>query len=62
MLEESLVVSQHRMYSVQFESAKEKYQRMIAAFPNIFQKVPSVYIASYLGVSPETLSRVKSMK
>jgi len=31
----------------------------LATRPYIIQRVPSIYIASYLGVSPETLSRIK---
>ncbi|MBP1613820.1 MAG: hypothetical protein H6Q13_1268 [Bacteroidetes bacterium] len=61
-IENSLITSQHRMYSMQFETARERYERMIHDFPTIIQRVPSVYIASYLGVSPETLSRVKGFK
>jgi|WetSurMetagenome_2_1015567.scaffolds.fasta_scaffold254938_2 CRP-like cAMP-binding protein len=58
-LEESLIISQHRVYSIQFETAKERYDKLLAAYPTIIQRVASIYIASYLGVSPETLSRIK---
>lgn len=61
-LEESLIVSQHRMYSQMFETAYERYNNILHKFPQIIQRVPSIYIASYLGVSPETLSRMKSQK
>jgi len=58
-LDESLVISQHRVYSLQFETAKQRYDKLLATRPYIIQRVPSIYIASYLGVSPETLSRIK---
>jgi CRP-like cAMP-binding protein len=59
-LEESLIVSQHRLDSLQFETAQEKYDNFIKNFPQLILQVPSVYIASYLGITPETLSRVRA--
>ena len=60
MLEGSLIISQHRLDSLQFETAHERYQRLLRDIPSIVLRVPSVYIASYLGITPETLSRVRS--
>ncbi len=45
-----------------FMSAKEKYDLLIATYPTIESKVKLGYIASYLGISQETLSRVRSQK
>ncbi|MFV0290491.1 MAG: Crp/Fnr family transcriptional regulator [Mangrovibacterium sp.] len=41
-------------------SAKEKLSDLLIDTPNIFQEAPAMHIASYLGVTPETLSRIKS--
>lgn len=38
---------------------EEKYQYFIASFPNVFNRVPLHMVASYLGVSRETLSRIR---
>jgi len=38
----------------------ERYQRLIDESPNILQTLPQKYIASYLGISPESLSRMKA--
>lgn len=51
---------QHRVLDAISYSAEEKYQNFISRFPDIFYRIPLHMIASYLGVSRETLSRVRS--
>ncbi|WGQ10775.1 hypothetical protein QG516_03790 [Pedobacter gandavensis] len=41
-------------------TAKERYKELIAKHPNIAKRVPLLYIASYLGNTPESLSRVRA--
>ncbi|WP_196896092.1 Crp/Fnr family transcriptional regulator [Aureivirga marina] len=43
---------------VQF-SASENYNQLIKEQPNLLQRVPLAYIASYLGIAPESLSRIR---
>lgn len=43
-------------------SAKEKYEGLFKTHPEIIQRVPLKYIASYLGITIETLSRVRGKK
>ncbi|GHE23707.1 hypothetical protein GCM10017764_06750 [Sphingobacterium griseoflavum] len=43
-------------------SAEERYARYFASFPNHFNEVPLQYIASVLGMTPETLSRIRAKK
>jgi len=59
LLELSLLISQRRMYSMLFETARERYNNFMKVTPFLINRVPSMYIASYLGITPETLSRVK---
>lgn len=40
-------------------SAEEKYLDLLKRFPEVFQRVPQYLIASYLGVKPQSLSRIK---
>ena len=40
-------------------TSEEKYQAFIDAFPDVFRRVPLHMVASYLGVSRETLSRIR---
>lgn len=58
----SLILSQIRMDSIQFETAQQRYERLLQTSPHIIQRVPLSYIASFLGVTLETLSRIRSAK
>lgn len=62
MVTRSLILSQVRMDSIQFETAQQRYQRLLKNSPGIIQRVPLSYIASFLGVTLETLSRIRSQK
>ena len=55
----SFDASQNRIISIISETAEEKYDRFIKTYPQIYSRVPLHMIASYLGVSRETLSRVR---
>ena len=51
------VTLQQRILSLLSNNAKERYDKLLKQYPVLFQKVPKHIIASYLGVSRETLSR-----
>lgn len=53
--------SEERAISLRMFSAKERYDDLISRYPRIIQDVPLGHIASYLGITAETLSRVRSM-
>ncbi len=58
---EQLVLDQmEREIDLLTESPRERYQRVLARSPQLFQEVPHKYIASYLRMTPETLSRLKN--
>jgi CRP-like cAMP-binding protein len=56
----SLAAFNNRIYNVIGNSAEEKYRELIKTNPDIFNRVPLHMIASYLGVSRKTLSRIRS--
>jgi len=58
--ERSAFAGQKRVVSALSYSAEEKYQNFIETYPQIVQRVPQHMIASYLGIKPETLSRLRS--
>ncbi|MFR7598360.1 MAG: Crp/Fnr family transcriptional regulator [Prevotella sp.] len=60
ILEESLVISQVMADLVRFETAQERYRKFCKLAPQIVLRAPLVYVASFLQMTPETLSRVRS--
>jgi CRP-like cAMP-binding protein len=60
ILEESLIISQQRADMLRFESAQDRYQKLVKSAPQLVLRAPLVYIASYLQMTPETLSRVRT--
>ena len=60
MMEYMLVVSQQKSDSLRFESTNERYKRFCKEYSNIINRVPIADIASYLNMSAETLSRIRS--
>ena len=48
-----------RVLSLMSESAEEQYERLLREYPTIFEKVKSYHIASYLGIAPQTLSKLR---
>jgi CRP-like cAMP-binding protein len=56
----SLMLSQNRMDSIQFETAANRYHNLLEQQPNILNKVPLQHVASFLGITQETLSRIRA--
>ncbi len=51
--------SQHRIYSLISSPPEDKYLEFQNTYPNVFNKVPLHMVASYLGISRKTLSRIR---
>lgn len=60
MTEEYCQILEGRIFSLQTLSASERYAELLAQCPQILQRISLGHIASYLGVSLETLSRIRS--
>ncbi|HIV83508.1 MAG TPA: Crp/Fnr family transcriptional regulator [Candidatus Prevotella intestinigallinarum] len=60
ILEESLIQSQIHADMLRFESAQSRYAKLVKLQPQLVLRAPLVYIASYLQMTPETLSRVRT--
>ena len=54
------IALQKRLTSIISLPLEERYKNFLALYPNIAQRVPQHMIASYMGLTPETLSRVRS--
>jgi CRP-like cAMP-binding protein len=57
--EKYYTLSEQRLFSLRMQRASERYAHLMNHFPEIIQRVPSTFIASYLGITLETLSRIK---
>lgn len=59
LMANSYEASQRRIYSLISSSAEEKYNEFQKTYPKVFNSVPLHMVASYLGVSRETVSRLR---
>ena len=57
-----ITVLQKRIIMLMSASAIERYEHFTETYPSISQRVPQKMIASYLGITPEALSKVKGAK
>lgn len=59
VMEQLYVKMEERSISLQYDTAKERYLNFLEEFPNVIHRVPLQYIASFVGITPETLSRIR---
>lgn len=55
----SFVLLMERITSMRFSTAKEKYNHFCKTYATIYHRIPLKMVASYLGIAPETLSRIR---
>lgn len=60
MNERYYVMLEERFVSNHFKEARERYENLLTQSPHILQRVPLGYVATYLGMTQETLSRIRS--
>ena len=59
LYQNSLITKERRLMSSITHTAEEKYVQLAGSSPQIIERIPQNLIASYLGIAPETLSRIK---
>ena len=62
IIEASYVATVNRIESLQFNTADERYFNLLKDHKNILKRVPLKFIASYLGITPVSLSRIRAQK
>jgi CRP-like cAMP-binding protein len=60
LIQNNLIATQRRLMGSMSKTAEEKYTGLLDKFPGCLQRLPQHMIASYLGITPETLSRIRS--
>ncbi len=56
------MLSEERLYFIRKQKAEDRYKFLLTKHPEIIQRAPLKYIASYLGIATETLSRIRGNK
>lgn len=59
LIQNAYVGSQHRLAKVFSKDAEQRYLDLIQKQPNLSQRVPQYLVASYLGIKPQSLSRIR---
>lgn len=60
MVEQELLKAEERLISMQFKTALQRYNELLQAQPDLLKRVQLGYIASYLGISQVSLSRIRA--
>lgn len=60
IFETAYVDTVHRIEGIQFHTAEERYNVLIHEAPDILKRVPLKYVASYLGITQVSLSRIRA--
>jgi CRP-like cAMP-binding protein len=60
IFEQGYVETVNRLENLQFYAAEERYTRLLEEMPELLQRVPLKYIASYLGITQVSLSRIRA--
>ncbi len=59
LFQNNIISKERRLLSSITYSAEEKYLRLLDSSPELIQRIPQHLVASYLGITPETLSRIR---
>ncbi len=59
MIERIFCIAEGKRKKIITTTYEEQYRNFVAAYPQIIQQVPQYYIASYLGLTPKHLSRIR---
>lgn len=62
LTERYYTLSEQRLYSIRMQKSSDRYQYLMETHPELIKRVPSKFLASYLGVREETLSRLRGRR
>ncbi|HEX8531246.1 MAG TPA: Crp/Fnr family transcriptional regulator [Cytophagales bacterium] len=61
-MQRAFIALQQRIISAHSKTAEQRYEEFVKRYPNIEQRVPQYMVASYLGFTPEFLSRLRQQR
>jgi CRP-like cAMP-binding protein len=59
LIEQMYVLAKTRIYDLQHKTATERYAELLEKYPQIINRIAHHHVASYLGIAPESLSRLR---
>lgn len=59
---ETMLILCQRLNAIQFNKAEDRYKQLLSIYPDITNRISLTHIASYLGITLETLSRIRNPK
>jgi CRP-like cAMP-binding protein len=59
MAQNSYLMGLDRIAQLQYQQASQRYEAFLKMYPQLLNLIPHHYIASYIGVTPESLSRIR---
>lgn len=62
IIESAYVDTVNRIESIQFHTAEERYTQLLSENPSMIQRIPLKHIASYLGITQVSLSRIRAIR
>ncbi len=62
IFEAAYVETVHRIEGIQFHTAEERYKALLQEAPDVLMRIPLKYVASYLGITQVSLSRIRGLK
>jgi CRP-like cAMP-binding protein len=60
LLERYYTLSEQRLYSLRMQRSQERYDYLMKHFPELILRVPAKFLASYLGITEVTMSKIKA--
>lgn len=61
IIEQAYVATVNRMEAIQFQTAEERYALLLEEKPDLINRIPLKHIASYLGITQVSLSRIRGL-
>lgn len=59
VIEKRFIELAKQLYSIYLHNSEQRYLHFVKTYPDLLQRIPQYYIASFVGVKPQSLSRIR---